>query len=126
MPRRSASVSIDKVSVLKVDKDCFVDRDWIDDYIHKVVIPICGAFGVTVKQVDACNSKKKGIHFYISIDPPVEAELANRIQWLIGDDAQRCDFNRARIGSGLSEWNKLFEVPNRKLKTIYKLERCMS
>jgi hypothetical protein len=37
-----------------------------------------------------------------------------------GDDSRRVDFNRARIESGLEEWNKLFEVPENVLCTIYK------
>jgi hypothetical protein len=42
------------------------------------------------------------------------------LQWLLGDDSQRVGFNRARIESGLNEWNKLFEVVGRRLTTIYR------
>jgi hypothetical protein len=111
------------VSVLKIDKDCFVDRDWVEDYVHVVVIPVCSFFGVAVKSVKICNSKRKGQHFYIEIEP-VDANLANRLQWLLGDDCSRVDFNRARIESGLTEWNKLFEVAGRRLRTIYCNTRC--
>lgn len=107
-----------KVNELKIDKDCFVDEDWIESYA-KVITEICRSFGVTVESIKMCNSKKKGLHFYISIHPSVEASFANQLQWFLGDDSLRVDFNRARIDSGLREWNKLFEVAGRKLKTIY-------
>jgi len=111
-----------KVDELKIDKDCFVDQDWIDDYIHRIIIPTCRTFGTSVNSIKMCPSRRKGLHFYISITPPVEASLANKLQWLLGDDTLRVDFNRARIESGVAEWNKLFEVPGRRLRVIYRTE----
>jgi len=108
-----------KTKLLKIDKDCFVSEEWLRNYV-KVVNLICGLFGLTVKQVRVCPSKMKGVHFYIYIIPAINGELANQLQWLLGDDCCRVDFNRARIESGLHEWNKLFEEPERKLKTIYR------
>jgi len=108
-----------RVAELKIDKDCFVDEEWIDNYVE-VIIETCRSFGITVESIRMCNSKKKGLHFYIAINPPVEASFANQLQWLLGDDSLRVDFNRARIESGLGEWNKLFEVAGRRLKTIYR------
>ena len=59
-----------------------------------------------------------------------DADLANQLQWLLGDDCQRVDFNRARIDSGLDEWSKLFEVPYVRLRTIYRHDcsrnRCLN
>jgi len=108
-----------RVAELKIDKDCFVDEDWIDNYVT-MIIGKCRSFGITVESIRMCKSKRKGLHFYITIYPPIEPEIANRIQWLLGDDSKRVDFNRARIDSGLREWNKLFEVAGRRLKTIYR------
>lgn len=119
MSREGGNGSVEKVSMLKIDKDCFVDRDWIKDYIE-TVITTCKRYGIRVSSIKMCNSKRKGLHFYISIDPAIEANLANRLQWLLGDDCSRVDFNRARIESGLREWNKLFEGPNRRLRTVYR------
>ena len=107
-----------RVAELKIDKDCFVDDDWIDNYID-IIVNVCRPFGVKVESIRVCKSKRKGLHFYISIHPSVEASFANQLQWLLGDDSLRVDFNRARIGSGLDEWNKLFEVAGRRLKMIY-------
>jgi len=111
-----------RVAELKIDKDCFVDEDWIDNYVT-MIIETCRSFDITVESIRMCKSKRKGLHFYISINPPIEASFANQLQWLLGDDSRRVDFNRARIDSGLDEWNKLFEVAGRKLKTIYRQSR---
>lgn len=108
-----------KTSKLKIDKDCFVDQDWLKDYVAHTRI-ICDRFGVSVKSIRICESKRRGLHFYITISPPVKATLANRLQWLLGDDSLRVDFNRARIEAGFTDWNKLFEVSGRRLKTIYR------
>jgi len=119
MQRGVGDVSIDKVSVLKIDKDAFVDSDWLEDYI-RLIVHTCRLHGVAVVSAKMCRSRKKGFHLYIEITPAIEPELANRLQWLLGDDCQRVDFNRARIRSGLNEWNKLFEEPGKRLRTIYK------
>jgi hypothetical protein len=44
------------------------------------------------------------------------------LQYLLGDDAKRVDFNRGRINSRLAHWNILFEAVGRKLKTLYLLK----
>lgn len=108
------------VSVLKIDKDCWVEPDWIDDYVG-LVKATCRKYRVTVISIRMSRSRRKGIHFYIEIAPPIDAKTANRLQWLLGDDSSRVDFNRARIDSGLNEWNKLFEEPGRRLRRIYAL-----
>jgi len=111
------------VSVLKIDKDCFIDHDWLEDYM-RLIVRTCRLHDVTVLSVKMCRSRRKGFHLYIEITPAIDSELANRLQWLLGDDCQRVDFNRARIRSGLNEWNKLFEEPRRRLRTIYKHTDC--
>ena len=79
---------------------------------------------VMILSIKKTNSRKKGIHLYITIWPPVEAMLADRLQWLLGDDCVRVDFNRARIRAGLQGWNKLFEVTGRRLRTISSRQGC--
>ena len=108
-----------KTSELKVDQDCFVDQEWLEDYVEHVKA-VSERFGVSVKTIQMCESKRKGLHFYIIIRPPIEATLANKLQYLLGDDALRVDFNRARIDAGFPEWNKLFEEPGRQLRIIYR------
>jgi hypothetical protein len=111
-------LTVDKTSELKIDKDCFVDGAWVNYYVQ-VIVSTCQSFRVKVESIRMCNSRKKGLHLYIKISPPIEPSKANMLQWLLGDDSARVDFNRARIESGLEEWNKLFEIAGRRLKTIY-------
>lgn len=103
--------------MLKVDKDCNVDPDLNREYVH-AVIETCREHGVTVLWIKVTRTAH-GRHFYIGVDPPVEAHKENRLQYLLGDDSKRFDFNRARIRSGLAEWNKLFERIRAPLTTIY-------
>lgn len=108
-----------KAAGLKVDIDCVVSRDWLQNWIRIVVIPTCKAFGVTVVSVAVGPSQHKGYHAYIDITPSVHPELANQLQFLVGDDRHRVSLNRARMRAGLDQWNKLFEDPNIKLTVIY-------
>ena len=117
MPRESTDAEL--FNELKIDKDCFVDKQWIKEYIQ-LITSVCKKFLVWRSWIFSCFSEKKGLHFYIKINQRIKNELANRLQWLLGDDCRRVDFNRARIRSGLNEWNKLFELPNRRLRTIYR------
>jgi hypothetical protein len=110
------------VSILKIDKDCHVEDEWLSDYT-RLVITTCQQHGVNVKRIKMCRSQRKGLHFYVDIEPSIEAELANELQWLLGDDCLRVDFNRARVQSKLDEWNKLFEVPNVRFRTIYRAKQ---
>jgi len=107
-----------KESTLKIDKDCFVDEDWIQNYVRMAILT-CRLKGVRVLQIQK-SCTRKGFHFYIIITPAVKAELANRLQFLLGDDCGRIDRNRARIRSGLQGWNILFERPNARPRTIYR------
>lgn len=111
----------EKVSELKIDKDCFPNGEWIPFYLN-VIRKTCSEFAVAVKSISVCESKRKGLHFYIEIEPAVNPELVNMLQWLLGDDCRRVDFNRARIDSDLREWNKLFEVAGRKPRMVYRFD----
>jgi hypothetical protein len=117
MPRKDIDAGL--VDELKIDKDCIVDKLWIRDYVE-LILSICKKFRVKALFIRMCLSKCKGAHYYIKIDPPIDSTLANRIQWLLGDDCERVDFNRARIRVGFKEWNKLFENSKTRLRTIYK------
>jgi hypothetical protein len=113
---KNRRLALDKERTLRIDKDCFVDKDWIQDYVGMAIMT-CRLKGVKVLRIQKSRTSK-GFHFYIDIAPPAEAELANRLQWLLGDDCGRVDRNRARIRSGLKGWNKLFERPNPRLVAI--------
>ena len=106
------------VDQLKIDKDIHVDRTWIRDYV-RVIKEICKLNHVRVTSIQMCRSTRKGHHYYINIQPPLPADSANRIQWLLGDDCLRVDYNRARIQSRFNDWNKLFEDAGRYYTTLY-------
>ena len=105
-------------TLLKVDKDVHVAKPWIHDYVITIGA-VCKIHRLKVKEVRMTQTRK-GQHFYIQLNRPVSSELANRLQWLLGDDCRRVDFNHARIDSGLEEWNKLFEKPEVRMRTLYR------
>jgi len=106
------------VNQLKIDKDLHVDQPWVRDYV-RVIKTICKQNGVRVISIRMCRSTRKGEHYYIDIRPALPADSANRLQWLLGDDCLRVDYNRARIRSGYSDWNKLFERIGQRYTTLY-------
>jgi hypothetical protein len=103
---------------LKIDKDIHVDRTWIPVYV-RVIKTVCRLNGVSVTSIRMCRSARKGQHYHIDIHPSLSADSANRLQWLLGDDCLRVDYNRARIQSGLDDWNKLFERIGQRYETLY-------
>jgi hypothetical protein len=119
MRRRDTSTDLPEESVLKVDKDCNPDAALSREYVRSA-IEICRNHGLQVLWIKATQTAH-GRHFYVRIDPPVKAHTANGLQFLLGDDSKRFDFNRARIRSGLPEWNKLFESARARLRTVYQL-----
>ena len=108
------------IDTLKIDKDCVVSSTWLQDYVYTVIIPVCQAHEVKVLSVKYNLSRNKGFHLRIHITPSVHANLANKLQFLLGDDAERVSKNRARIKVGLPNWNKLFEKKHLRLRTLYR------
>ncbi len=119
MRRRNGIANLPKESVLKIDKDCHVDSQLEQEYVQSTVA-ILSKHHVSVGWIKATRTQH-GRHYYIHIDPPVDAHVANRLQYLLGDDPKRVSYNEARIKSGLLEWNKLFERANVRLRTLYHL-----
>jgi hypothetical protein len=111
------AASLPKESILKIDKDCHIDSKLEFEYIRDA-LAILSRRGITVLKIEATRTCH-GRHYYFHLAEPVDAQTANRLQYLLGDDPRRVDFNRARINSGLPNWNVLFETIGRKLKTIY-------
>lgn len=118
-------MTLPKTNLLKIDKDLIVEKHWLKGYVD-IIIQTCKTRGVNVTQIKMSLSESKGFHLYILINPEIEAEEANYLQFLLGDDSLRVGFNRARIESDLNEFNKLFEKPNARLRTIYHNPRFLS
>jgi hypothetical protein len=108
---------VDRVHTLKIDKDCHVDSSLEKQYVQQTV-EILFKHNVKVRRIEATRTRL-GRHYYIQIEPSVDANTANRLQYLLGDDAKRVSLNQARINSGLEDWNLLFEAVGRKLRTLY-------
>jgi hypothetical protein len=119
------SKRLSKVCTLKIDKDLIISRSLLLDWIRLVVVPTCKAHGVTVLSVTTCPSQHEGFHVYIAISPPIHAELAWRLQFLLGDDCRRVSLNRARWRAGFSDWNKLFEGAHPRLTQVYARRNTM-
>jgi hypothetical protein len=117
MRRRKAKRSLPKEVVLKIDKDFHVDHQLEREYVRNTIATL-SQYHIDVRWIRVTRTQH-GRHYYINIDPPVDAPTANRLQYLLGDDPRRFDYNRARINSGLVEWNKLFESIGRKMVFAY-------
>jgi hypothetical protein len=116
--RRRHEKRILKTNVLKIDKDCHVSPELNLEYV-RTILQTCRKYELKVLWVKSSRSRH-GMHFYIKIKPALEHHVANNLQYLLGDDAKRVAFNRARIESGSDEWNKLFERVNARLTTVYR------
>jgi hypothetical protein len=116
MQRRNSSLP--RESILKVDKDCYIDSALEQEYIQDS-LAILSRHGITVLKIEATRTYHGG-HYYLYLAEPVGAHTANRLQYLLGDDSKRVDYNQARIDSVLTGWNKLFEAAGRKLVTLYR------
>jgi hypothetical protein len=109
---------VGKIATLKVDKDCHVDPPLEKDYVLQSVA-ILSKHHVKVKWIKTTRTRH-GRHYYIQIDPAVDATTGNNLQYLLGDDAKRVSLNQARIDAGLAEWNLLFEAVGRRRRIIYR------
>ena len=116
---------MNKTKILKLDKDFFPGDDWLKAYIETIV-QVCKFYDVIVECIKITESRVKGLHFFIAIKPEIEAQKAVLLQFLLGDDSHRVDCNRAKIDSGLEEWNKLFWVVGRRFRTIYRNPRFLT
>ncbi len=121
MPRKHGSQNLPRESVLKIDKDCHVDSQLEQEYIRNTVA-ILSKHHVIVVLIRATRTQH-GRHYYIRVNPPVDAHVANRLQYLLGDDPKRVAYNEARIKSSLPEWNKLFERIDASTITVYRGRR---
>jgi len=96
--------------LLKLDKDCKVDSSWLKEYRDTIGL-VLKSHNLKPTRIVVTPSRRKGFHVRIYLDRSIPAAAANRLQWLLGDDCARVDFNRARIEAGFDEWSKLFERP---------------
>jgi hypothetical protein len=106
----SDAKAVPDTRLLMLDKDCRVDASWLKVYRETIRI-VLKSHGLKPTKIAVTPSRIKGFHARIYLEAPVPAARANMLQWLLGDDCGRVDFNRARIEAGFDEWSKLFERP---------------
>ena len=94
--------------LLMLDKDLLVDPCWLKEYRDTIGL-VLKSKGLKPRRIVVTPSRRKGFHVRIYLDRSIPAAAANKLQWLLGDDCARVDFNRARIDAGFEEWDKLFE-----------------
>jgi len=103
---------VPETRILMVDKDCVVDMSWLKRY-REMVKMVLRSYRLAPTAIRITPSKRRGFHVRVYLEAPIPAEEANMLQWILGDDDHRVDFNRARIDAGFDEWSKLFEAPRR-------------
>lgn len=111
------------MKLLKVDVDFHPPKEWLTEWIHiriRMLPPI---------EYYKIFETKRGFHVYFKLHDDVSGEEANRLQFLLGDDATRVKINQWRIKRGIKHWNKLFHkvLYRRKAKalTCYYCGNCI-
>ena len=106
------------MKLLKVDIDFHPPKEWLETWeeTREEILYIEGYESEYIKIFQT----KRGYHAYIKLLQDISAEEANRLQFLLGDDATRVKINQWRIKRGIKRWNKLFHkvLYRRKPKTL--------
>lgn len=102
------------MKLLKVDVDFHPPKEWLNEWINtriRMLPPI---------EYYKIFFGKRGFHVYFKLYKDVSGEDANRLQFLLGDDATRVKINQWRIKRGIKHWNKLFHkvLYRRKAKVL--------
>jgi hypothetical protein len=118
MQRKIVEPKLGKEKVLLLDKDCHVSSQLEREDVRNMRT-ILRRHHLRVLWIKATRTLH-GRHYYISIDPPVDAHTANSLQYLLGSDAKRVAYSRAVINSRLAYWNRLFEDLGRRKMTLYR------
>jgi hypothetical protein len=120
MRKEVVEPKLGKESVLKLDKDCHVSSQLEREDVENM-LAILRRHHLRVLWIKATRTLH-GNHYYISIDPPVDAHTANNLQYLLGSDAKRVAYSRALLGprSRFFAWNRLFEPLGRRKVTLYR------
>jgi hypothetical protein len=101
------------MSIAKIDVDIRLDKALLQDFI-KTRKAIIETLGLILNSV-AYQKTKKGYHFWFTI----EQELTNKqlcdLQFLLGDDQNRCKFNYLRLEANcFKQFNVLFSWKEKK------------
>jgi hypothetical protein len=94
------------MKTLKIDCDWVPPKEYVAEYIGRVIPSVVGD---NLKRVKVLRSKRN-LHFVITLNKNVDDDTVCKLQFLLGDDRQRCKMNYTRMIAGMKngEWNKLF------------------
>jgi hypothetical protein len=94
------------MKTLKIDCDWVPPREYVAEYVCRV-IPL--VLGNDLKKVKIKRSRRN-LHFIITLNKHVDDDTVCKLQFLLGDDRNRCKMNYQRLIAGMKngEWNKLF------------------
>lgn len=104
------------MKTLKIDCDWVPPKEYVAEYICRVIPSVVGD---NVKRVKVLRSRRN-LHFEITLNNHVDDDTVCKLQFLLGDDRNRCKMNYQRLIAGMTdgEWNKLFvwsQVRRRKI-----------
>ena len=106
------------MKMLKIDLDFKPPKEWFEFWKTTRQMIVEGG-GYTVEYIKTFETKR-GHHLYIKIEEDIDAEEANKLQFLCGDDHTRVKINSWRIKRGIKHWNILFRkvLYRRKAKVL--------
>ena len=106
------------MKLLKIDIDFHPPKEWLNKWIS-TRIDILKGLGYCTEYYKIFPSKR-GFHAYFKLYQDIADEEANRLQFLLGDDATRVKINQWRIKRRIKIWNKLFHkvLYRRKAKVL--------
>ena len=111
------------MKLLKIDIDFHPPKEWMMDWVNTRT-EMLRKLGYIVEYFRIFKTKR-GLHIYFKLIKNVIAEEANRLQFLLGDDATRVKINQWRIKRGIKRWNKLFhKVLYRKKAKVLECYYC--
>jgi hypothetical protein len=86
----------DTYKVLKIDIDVHIPLTWLEEWIETRKW-ICESNGLEVTKV-RFEPTEHGYHVWIHLDREIDYELMAKLQFLCGDDHNRCYFTQQRKG----------------------------
>ena len=106
------------MKMLKIDIDFHPPKEWLMNWVNTRT-EMLRKLGYIIEYFRIFKTKR-GLHIYFKLTKDVMAEEANRLQFLLGDDATRVKINQWRIKRGIKRWNKLFHkvLYRRKAKVL--------
>ena len=106
------------MKVLKLDLDFKPPKEWLTEWMQTRWLML-EKLGHPMDETKTFPTKR-GLHIYVKLQKDVDAETANKLQFLLGDDHTRVKINQWRIKRGIKRWNKLFHkvLYRRKAKVL--------